>query len=73
MSAVRCGLVGGWIELRQAFSGASLLGQLFWPFVTLVALVFLRNRQVSAGGPMLGPVILPGLLGMFVAFGMKQQ
>ena len=70
VNAVRCGLVGGWIELRQAFSGANLVGQLFWPVLTLAALVFLRHRQVGADGLTLGPVILPGLLGMFVAFGL---
>lgn len=68
--AVRCGLVGGWVELRQAFSGTGLVGQLFWPVATLGALAVLRHRSLPDGGPSLGPVILPGLLAMFVAFGL---
>lgn len=69
VNAVRCGVVGGWVELRQSFSGANLLGQLFWPLATLVALFLLRNRPL-AGGVLLGPVVFPGLLGMFVVFGL---
>ena len=69
-TAVRCGLAGGITELRHSFSGADLIGQLFWPGVTLIALVFLRNRDVGLGSLTLGPVILPGLLGMFVVFGL---
>lgn len=68
-TALRSGLAGGLIELRQAFSGAGLLGQLFWPVTTLVALFLLRDRGVGAGELTLGPLMLPGLLGMFVAFG----
>ncbi len=70
VNAVRCGLTGGRIELRQAFSGANLIGQLCWPILTLVALVVLRSRQIGTGGLVLGPVILPGLLAMFVVFGL---
>lgn len=69
-TALRCGLAGGMTELRQSFSGADLIGQLFWPGVSLAALVFLRNRDVGLEGLTLGPVILPGLLGMFIVFGL---
>ncbi|MFG1605282.1 ABC transporter permease [Actinoplanes sp. NPDC049265] len=56
----RPGLRQGLIELRQAFTGTELIGNLFWPVATLVAVVLLRDR---------GTLILPGTLGMFVAFG----
>ena len=68
--AVRAGATRGLIELRQSFAGAELLGQLFWPVVTLVAIFFLRDRTFGAGGFALGAFALPGVLGMFVAFGM---
>ena len=68
MAALRAGFLRGLIELRQAFAGPALLGQLFWPVATLVAIFFLRDRSV--GGFSLGAFILPSVLGMFVAFGM---
>jgi ABC-2 type transport system permease protein len=70
LSSLRFGLAGGLIEFRQAFSGAALAGQLLWPGVTLAALFFLRHHHISASPVALGPVLLPGMLGMFVAFGM---
>jgi ABC-2 type transport system permease protein len=48
-TALRRGWARGLIELRQSFTGAGLLGHLFWPVVTLV---------------------LPSVLGMFIALGM---
>ncbi|RXZ70925.1 ABC transporter permease [Agromyces albus] len=69
-AAVRAGFRRGFIELRQAFTGAALFGQLLWPIATLVAVYFLRDRTVGAGGLTLGSVMLPGVLGMFVALGM---
>ncbi|MDQ0892973.1 ABC transporter permease [Agromyces ramosus] len=68
-STLRAGLRRGRIELRQAFSGAALVGQLLWPIATLVAVFFLRDRDLG-GGFSLGSVMLPGVLGMFVALGM---
>ena len=68
MAALRAGFLRGLIELRQAFAGPALIGQLFWPVATLVAIFFLRDRSV--GGFSLGAFILPSVLGMFVAFGM---
>ena len=41
-TVIRSGLAGGLIELRQAFSGAALVGQLFWPVV---------HRSVPATSP----------------------
>lgn len=69
-ASVRCGLTGGLIEFRQAFSGTALIGQLLWPAATLTALFFLRHREFGGSPFTLGSLMLPGTLGMFVAFGM---
>lgn len=68
--AVRAGFARGLIELRQSFTGVELFGQLFWPVVTLVAIFFLRDRSFGASGLNLGTLMLPGVLGMFIALGM---
>lgn len=68
--AFRPGLRGAVVELRLAFSGPALLGQLFWPVLSLGALFWLRGREVTGSELSLGPFVLPGLLAMFVAFGM---
>jgi ABC-2 type transport system permease protein len=67
---LRSGLAGGLVELRQAFSGAALVGQLVWPAATLIALFFFRHRELAGSRFSLGALMLPGTLGMFVAFGM---
>jgi len=69
-TALRQGFTRGLIELRQSFTGAGLLGHLFWPVVTLVAIFFLRDRSFQASGFTLGALVLPSVLGMFVALGM---
>jgi ABC-2 type transport system permease protein len=69
-TALRQGCTRGLIELRQSFTGAGLLGHLFWPVVTLVAIFFLRDRGFQASGFTLGALVLPSVLGMFVALGM---
>jgi ABC-2 type transport system permease protein len=69
-TALRQGLARGLIELRQSFAGAGLLGHLFWPVVTLVAISFLRDNSFGASGFTLGALALPSVLGMFVALGM---
>ncbi|MFF2372582.1 ABC transporter permease [Agromyces sp. NPDC058110] len=66
--AARAGLARGRIELRQAFSGVELIGQLFWPIATLVALFLVRDVPVG-GGTTVDTFALPGTLGMFVALG----
>ena len=70
LTSLRSGLAGGLIELRQAFSGAALAGQLLWPAATLIALIFFRHRELAGSSFTLGALMLPGTLGMFVAFGM---
>jgi ABC-2 type transport system permease protein len=67
MIALRVGLVRGVVGLRQSFAGAGLLGHLLWPAVTLAAVWWLRGDGIR--GLSLGTLILPGALGMFVAFG----
>jgi ABC-2 type transport system permease protein len=67
---LRSGLSRGLIELRQAFSGAELIGQLLWPAATLAAIYFFRERTIDGSNVALGTIMLPGVLGMFVAFGM---
>jgi len=69
-TALRAGWTGGLIELRQSFSGSALIGQLFWPAATLVAMYLLRDRSFGPGAPALGAFLLPSVLGMFVALGM---
>jgi ABC-2 type transport system permease protein len=69
-TALRAGFTRGLIELRQSFTGAGLVGHLFWPVVTLVAIFFLRNRGFGTSGFTLGTLALPSVLGMFIALGM---
>ncbi|MFB6612011.1 ABC transporter permease [Agromyces sp. NPDC056379] len=68
--ALRAGIGRGLIELRQAFTGMELVGQLLWPVATLVAVYFLRDVAIGSTAYSLGTIILPGALGMFVALGM---
>jgi len=70
LAPLRSGLAGGLIELRQAFSGAALAGQLLWPAATVVALFLLRHRELPGRSFTIGALMMPGTLGMFVAFGM---
>ncbi len=67
---LRSGTAHGLTEFRQAFSGVELIGQLFWPLVTLAAIYFFRDRSIDGSGVPLGTSMFPGVLGMFVAFGM---
>jgi ABC-2 type transport system permease protein len=69
-TALRSGVTRGLIELRQSFTGAGLLGHLFWPAVTLAAIFYLRDRSFQASGFTLGALVLPSALGMFTAFGL---
>ncbi len=67
---LRSGAARGMIEWRQAFGGFELFGQLFWPLLTLAAIFFFRDRSIGGGDLTLGTMMFPGVLGMFVAFGM---
>lgn len=68
-TGARAGLSRGLTELRLAFSGAELVGQLLWPVATLVAVFLVRDVPIGDGYT-LDTFILPGALGMFVALGM---
>jgi ABC-2 type transport system permease protein len=68
-TALHAGLARGLIELRQSFSPAGLVGHLFWPAVTLVAIFFLRDHGVAGIDLPLAALVMPGVVGMFVAFG----
>ncbi|MBO0839305.1 MAG: ABC transporter permease [Sciscionella sp.] len=69
MVAVRAGWRRGLIELRQLFTnGEDLFGQLFWPVVLLVVLLFIRHGTFGGTGLHLGTLILPSLLGMNMVF-----
>lgn len=69
-AVLRSGVARGLIEFRQAFSGAELVGQLLWPLATVAAIYIFRDRSIGASGLTLGTMMFPGVLGMFVAFGM---
>lgn len=68
-AGVRPGIARGLIELRQSFAGAGILGHLFWPVVTLVAMFWLRDTRFEGTRFSVGALMLPGVIGMFVAFG----
>jgi ABC-2 type transport system permease protein len=69
LAGVRPGIARGLIELRQSFAGAGLLGHLFWPGVTLAAMFWFRDAAYEGTGYSLGRLMLPSVLGMFVALG----
>ncbi|MQY28761.1 ABC transporter permease [Nocardia aurantia] len=66
--AFRAGVARGLVELRQAFTGTALLGQLLWPAATVAALWYFRDHRLPGGGT-LGAFILPSVLGTYVAVG----
>jgi ABC-2 type transport system permease protein len=69
-AAVRAGLSSGWIETRQAFTEpAGVIGQLFFPVMYAVALLWMRGKTVPGTHFALGAMVLPSLLGMSIAFG----
>lgn len=68
-AALHPGFSRGLTELRQSFSGAGLIGHLLWPVVTLVAIYLLRDTRFEGSDFSLGTIILPSVLGMFIALG----
>lgn len=68
-AAVRAGWRRGIVELRQTYTNPQdLFGQLFWPILLVVALVFMRDAEFAGTGISLGALALPGIIGMTVAF-----
>ncbi|WP_248964763.1 hypothetical protein [Sphaerisporangium perillae] len=47
-TALRAGWSRGLIELRRSFTGAGLIGHLFWPVLTLVAIFLHRVRHAGS-------------------------
>lgn len=69
-AAVRAGLRGGWIEVRQQFTEpAALIGYLIWPLMYAVVLVSMHGKAVPDTHFALGAMVLPSLVGMSIAFG----
>ena len=58
-TTLRAGFRRGMIELRQAFTGALLVGNLFWPVATLAAVFLFRNMSFGANGFNLGEYLRP--------------
>lgn len=69
IAGASAGFGRGLVELRLAFTGFELIGQLIWPVATLVAIFLLRDVSIGDGYT-LDTFILPSALGMFVALGM---
>jgi ABC-2 type transport system permease protein len=70
VTAARAGLARGRIELRQTFTNAeSLWGYLFPTAILLAVMFFTRGAEVPGTTFSLGAQMLPGALGMSVAFG----
>jgi len=70
VTAARSGLRRGGIELRQTFTNLeSLWGYLFPTAILLAVMAFTRGARVPGTTFSLGSQMLPGALGMSVAFG----
>lgn len=68
-AAVRAGLSRGWIETRQSFAGGGIVMYLFFPVIYAGVLLFMRGETVPGTDFSLGAMVLPGILGMSIAFG----
>jgi ABC-2 type transport system permease protein len=69
VNAARSGLVRGRIELRQTFTNTeSLMGYFFPTAILLAVMTFTRGVEVPGTTFSLGSQMLPGALGMSVAF-----
>lgn len=70
LHAARLGLARGWAEFRQSMSNRD---DLAWTAVVttafVVVLFFQRNSTVEGTDQTLASVVLPGILGMYVAMG----
>lgn len=68
-AAVRAGIACGWIETRQALTEpAGVIGQLFFPVMYAIALVWMRGKAVPGTHFALGAMVLPSLIGMSITF-----
>lgn len=69
VSGLGPGITRGVIELRQSFAGSGLVGHLLWPTVTLVAMFVLRDATFEGTSVSLASLMLPSVIGMFIALG----
>jgi ABC-2 type transport system permease protein len=69
LGGVRPGFARGFVELRHSFGGAGFVGHALWPTVTLFAMFLLRDTVFEGTSFSLAALMLPSVLGMFVAFG----
>lgn len=69
-TALRLGLRRGVIELRQTFTNhQDIWSHLLLPAILLVVVYFMRNATVPGTDFSLGAMALPGVLGMYLAWG----
>jgi ABC-2 type transport system permease protein len=66
VTALRAGVQRGRIEFRQALTAGEIIGFLWPSVVTVVVLLFLRDRPVPGTDFSLGTHAIPGLMGMNV-------
>ncbi|MFF2554503.1 ABC transporter permease [Nocardia sp. NPDC058058] len=67
--AIRGGITRAWLELRQSFSNATdLINLFFFPILILIALYFMRNGTFHQTELKLGALALPGVLGSMIVF-----
>jgi ABC-2 type transport system permease protein len=68
--AVRAGLSRGWIETRQNFTeGIYIFSHVLVPAAYVAVLFATRGKTAPGTGIALGALMLPGLLGITIAFG----
>ncbi|GAB4087099.1 ABC transporter permease [Myceligenerans cantabricum] len=69
-TAVRAGLVRGWLETKQSLREP---GDILWfflmPVIFAVVLLFMRGSSVPGTDFELGAMVLPSIVGMSIAFG----
>ncbi|WP_194816450.1 ABC transporter permease [Nocardia sp. XZ_19_385] len=69
MVAVRAGGRRAAVETRNLFTNVEdLIGLIFFPALTLIALYFMRNGSFEATGLKLGALALPSVAGSLIAF-----
>ncbi|MFH5208940.1 ABC transporter permease [Antrihabitans sp. NCIMB 15449] len=68
-AAVRAGIEGGWVDLRNSFTNAQdITYYLFIPIVSIAALVVMGDATFRDSGAALQMLALPSILGMSIVF-----
>jgi ABC-2 type transport system permease protein len=69
-AAVQAGLARGWIETRETYSSVGrVIGNLIFPLVYAGVLLIMGDNTVPGTRFALGAMVLPGIVGMSIAFG----